>query len=393
MNTSDIQKLKLQLGSIQILDYRHLSIVEAHGKLGEEVGAQARKLLKAKILDLDNVALSEEIKFAKDILQNLQEKSKSPKIDNLIRGWIKTYLLCLNSWANGAQLERVIEKSKLGAPVLPEALTLFLQNDNTGCQTGVLRKENGSVLLWHTEEDDTTTFGERFDKLRLAVFHLDTGSRSVDIFSFIYPDLLPGAAFNWRSDGYMQAVDALYLVPDKNAFTLANSICWLTLFAGQDAKAQAIFDGLKPVSDGYVLNVVFNRNKLPHAERIEFARDQYAMSILAEHPNSFHFQVNLFSDFVPDALKQFEDISDDEKSEYLNRRKRTAIYIKTMPPSDGIRGFHELLSSQEGTPYCYASPWVKSYILANLKTDRLEIWMGSGPALQNDVLQQFFYEF
>jgi hypothetical protein len=348
MNSSDIQKIKLQLGDIHILDYRGLDIVEAHRKLGEEVSAQATKLLEEKILGLGSIALKEEIKFAKQILQNLQDKSISPKIDNLIRNRIKEYLMCLSSWARGAQFERAIKRWELDIRVLPEELAILLQNDNTGCQTGVFRKENGSVVLWHTEEDDRTTLGERFDKLRLAIFHSDLGSRSVDIFSFIYPDLLPGAAFNWRSDGYMQTVDALYLIPDKNASVLANSICWLTLFAGQDVPAQAIFNALKPVSDGYALNIVFYAGTYQHAEKIEFARDQYAISVLSATPNSLLFQVNLFSDIVPDLLKQFEDISDDEKIEYLDRQRRTARYINSMSSSEDTRGFHTLLTSQEG---------------------------------------------
>ena len=173
---------------------------------------------------------------------------------------------------------------------------------------------------------------------------------------------------------------------------LANTICWLTLVIGQNIPTQTIFNSLKPISDGYALNIVFSGNDVPKAEKMEFARDHCVISVLAERPNSFLFQVNLFSDLVSPDLKQFENISDHEKLEYLNRRQRTSQYIANISSSKNIRNFHNLLTSRVGSPYCYASPWVKSYILASLDIKKLEVWVGSGPALRNDILHQFSYE-
>ena len=211
MNTSEIKKIKLTLGDIEILDYRRLDIVDAHEKLGEEVSAQATKILEDKILSLGSIGLNKEAKFAQQILENLEAKSKSPEISISIQNALKMYLSCISSWARGAGFEKYIVEKGLGNLVSPQMLAIFLQNDNTGCQTGVFRREGGSIVIWHTEEDERAPLSERFDKLRLAIFHSDLNSSFVDIFSFIYPDLLPGAAFNWRSDGYFQSVDSIYL--------------------------------------------------------------------------------------------------------------------------------------------------------------------------------------
>jgi hypothetical protein len=47
-------------------------------------------------------------------------------------------------------------------------LAMFLQNDCTGCQTGMYRAQDGSVVLWHTEEDVEDEPGSGFDLLRIA---------------------------------------------------------------------------------------------------------------------------------------------------------------------------------------------------------------------------------
>jgi hypothetical protein len=215
----------------------------------------------------------------------------------------------------------------------------------------------------------------------------------VDIYSFIYPDLLPGSAFNWRNDGYLQLVDSLYLERDETAGMLANSICWLRLMLDANISTQLILKSLGPIADGFALSVVFNRDDVITAEKYEFTRNQYFLSVLSEGENSFLFQVNLFSDAAPISLNQFEKISKEEKSGYLHRRERTLEYLANPSSGKSITDIRNLLTSTAGSPYCYASPWVKAHMFASLNDEEFRVWLGPGPASKNDTLHHFFYNF
>lgn len=391
MNKIDIKRIKRKLGDIQILDYRGLDIVDAHEKLGEEVRVQVTRILENKIKSLGADDLNRELRFAQQIIEKLEEKSKSSDMPGLIQDAIRTYLECIRSWAHGAGTEVYISNMGWQHKVSPMQLAVMLQNDNSGCQTGALRNAGGGVLIWHTEEDGKHDYGKRFDKLRLAIFQCKLGDKSVDIYSLIYPDLLPGSAFNWRNDGYLQLVDALYLEQDETAGMLANCVCWLRLVLDTNISTQLILESLGPLADGYALSVVLRRNDLIVAEKYEFTRNQYVLATLSQEKNSYLFQVNLFSDDVPISLSQFEEISKKEKKGYLHRRKRTLKYLGTPSSLNSITDIRKLLTSRAGSPFCYASPWVKSYMFATLDDKEFRVWVGAGPASKNDDLYLFTY--
>src|SRR5690349_15972591 len=135
MNKSDIKSIKRKLGNVQILDYRGLDIIDAHEKLGEAVGVQITRILENKIKDLGPDGLNRELRFAQQIIENLEEKSTSSDVHVLMQDAIRSYLSCIHSWAHGAALEMYIANKGWQREVSPEQLAIMLQNENSGCQT------------------------------------------------------------------------------------------------------------------------------------------------------------------------------------------------------------------------------------------------------------------
>jgi hypothetical protein len=270
-----------------------------------------------------------------------------------------------------------------GLPVLAGDLALFLQNDNLGCQTGVYREREGAVLLWHTEED-VQEAGSRFDKPRIATFRTGDGRR---MSAFIYPDLLPGPAYCWRSDGFIQAVDSLPLKPAPEASVLANIATWVTLRLGKAVAPEAVIDALGPFVDGYALSVVQEQRGQVLADKIEFAGDQYLLSSLDDEPGCFLFQVNIFSDKEADVATTYEDIHPHHRQTLEGRVTRTSRAIQRFTPSNNTAtSFFRLLASRLGNDYSYANEDVKSYLIGRISATDMEIRIGSGPALKGDQL-------
>ena len=98
--------------------------------------------------------------------------------------------------------------------------------------------------------------GSGFDLLRIAAFNVGDEHHPVVMNAFIYPDLLPGPAFGWRSDGFAQGVDKLHIrdFPELKRGMLANVVTWLTLRLGAAMAAREIIASLQPYYDGYALN-------------------------------------------------------------------------------------------------------------------------------------------
>jgi hypothetical protein len=385
---SQLRASKERLGPIDFLDFRELDLVTAHRKLGEAVKEQAQNILLRKLDRLDKAQFVEGIRLARLGRGALVEKLHAPYIDSRIRRALGEYLDCLSVWTAGAELGRIHHKllSGLvvdGLPVLAGDLALFLQNDNLGCQTGVYRENGGAVILWHTEED-VQKAGSRFDKPRIATFHTGDGCQ---MNAFIYPDLLPGPAYCWRSDGFIQAVDSLPLKPAPEAYVLANIATWVTLRLGKTVEPEVVIETLGPFVDGYALTVVQEKGGEVLANKIEFAGDQYLLSSLENEPGCFLFQVNIFSDKEADVAADYEDIHSNHRQTLEGRVTRTSRALRRLTPSDNTTAsFFRLLASRLGNDYGYANEDVKSYFTGRISSTEMEIRIGSGPALKGDQL-------
>src|SRR5262245_1218166 len=355
-----LQENKDRLGAIEFLDLREFDLVTAHRKLGEAVKAQVQAILHRKLEALDHKQLVKQLRLARQGRQALEEKRHSSIIDHSIQQALGEYLACLAAWRAGTELEdfqhkRFPDLAVEGLPVSADDLALFLQNDNLGCQTGVYRENDGSVSLWHTEEDVQTP-GSRFDKLRLATFRAGNHDKTIEVNAFIYPDLLPGPAYAWRGDHFVQAIDSLPLKPAAGSYMLANIVAWVTLYLGKSVEPEEVIRALGPFVDGYALTLVQAQEGQVSAHKLEFAGNQLLSLSLAETPGSFLFQVNILSNEKAAIALSYEDTERESRPFLEKRIARTSRAIRAVKPgSNATPGLFRLLASRLGGDYAYAN--------------------------------------
>ncbi|RPH57372.1 MAG: GNAT family N-acetyltransferase, partial [Chloroflexi bacterium] len=297
-----IAQYKKCLGPIQHLDYAHLDAITAHQLLGRDAGPQIHKILARRLDESggpDGVAA--QIRRARADQSALREKIHSPALDERVRSALNEYMVCLSAWADGAELGKfrypgLPQMSVDDLPVTPEDLAFSLQEDEVGCQTGVFRERDGSVILWHTEEDYEEAPGQRFDKLRLFSFRAADQRIST---GFIYPDLLPGPTFGWHGDDFVQAIDTLHVKPfdGKDALT-PNTLTWLSLYLGAQVSREELARQLGPFKGGYSLTGLSRKNGVVGVEKIEFANDDHAVSKLENDAGCYLFQTNVIADLA-----------------------------------------------------------------------------------------------
>jgi len=308
-----------------------------------------------------------------------------------LRAAVSEYLECLSAWADGAGLVH-FEHPALAAfgPHGQTNLAMFLQNDCTGCQTGMYREQDGSVVLWHTEEDVEDEPGSGFDILRIAEFNIGDETHPVIMRAFIYPDLLPGPAFGWRSDGFSQAVDTLHIrdFPNMTHGILANVVTWLTLRLGPAMDIREVIESLQPFYDGYGLSIVYVQDGAVHACKNEFAADRIFTSRLDERAESFLFQVNILTDRSHPWVPELEDLHPDQCGLYEQRLSRTLHAMQNKDgksgEADSMRFLFDLITSQAGDRWAYANPDVKAYFIHRQSLQGAETWLGGGPAMPDD---------
>ena len=371
--------------------------VASHRRLGESVQGQVHKILKARLDGLTTDQFGAAIRAARRCRAALEKRIRSPHLTHPIRWTLEEYLCCLSAWSDGVQLGEVQHPRLRGSPVdgqpvTPQELALLLQDDHRGCQTGILREQDGSVTLWHTEEDVEERPGSRFDGLRLASFCREGGCGAPEVSAFIYPDLLPGPAFGWRSDSYVQAVDSLYLKRSTGSdHLLSNIAVWVTLRLGMAMDAEQIVEALAPFVDGYAILTVQPADSVVHGRKIEFAGDQASTCQLSEAPGSLLFQVNVFSRSDAPIALAYESIDANLRQAFEQRTYRTAAAISGMDLSeDTLSGLFDLLASQDGGEYAYANEHVKAYVLCRVYSGGLRVAVGAGPALARDRARIFF---
>ena len=387
-----LNEVKERLGDVNFLDFGDVDIVTAHQLLGGEVRDQVHKILRNKLGKCSREQLREQIRIVRKCRSALVEKSGSPEIHHHIRIALHTYADCLSAWSKGAELDVIlrdeIQKWSVDEePISENDLALLLQNDETGCQTGVYREEDGSVLLWHTEEDAETTPGSRFDKLRVAIFGVPEGDRRVKISAFIYPDLLPGPAFGWRSNGSVQAVDTLHVEPgDQEPAVLANVAAWITLFLEKQVEPAEVIAVLAPFLDGYAITTVRQQDGAVRASRVEFGGGEQVVSILDEQPGSFLFQVNMFSQKAAAHMARYERLKPETREKLTQRIVRTESFLTNLPASrpDAWQALFKLMASTDGADFAYANEDVKAHLLCEVTADGMKVQVGAGPVVEGE---------
>jgi hypothetical protein len=387
---SALQAVKDRFGGLVFIDLTKHDLRTAHRILGEHTRLQVQKILYQRLDRMDALKIGLLMQQARSCAETLTGKIEDKRLDSRLRRAVREYLDCLEAWADGAGLVGFEHPVLADHKTIPMELALFLQHDSTGCQTGMYRQEDGSVILWHTEEDIEFEPGSGFDQLRLAAFNAGDKNDPITMYAFIYPDLLPGPAFGWRSDGYSQAVDSLHVrtSTDQKAGILANITTWLTLRLGPDCDPGKVITDMGPYFDGYALNAISIRGGKTHAEKYEFAANHILSNILDEQPGSYLFQVNIFSRKKHAWIRELEDLPSEDRRLYKRREWYTRKAMQNKEALAGEAGemgfFFNLISSRSGIRWPYANSDMKAYFILRQTTRGAEIWLGHGPALPTD---------
>jgi hypothetical protein len=387
-----IIEIKKNLGPILPLDCTHMDTISAHRLLGQEACAQIHKIL-ARHLDEQGSAeqAATQIRQARRYQSALKTRLKIPRLGEIIKLAINEYMACLSAWAEGAQLAD-FRHSRLPAevnnlPVSATDLAMLLQEDETGCQTGVYREQDGSVILWHVEEDEGKIPDLRFDKLRLFSFRTYGGQIAT---GFIYPDLLPGPTFAWQGGNFVQAVDTLHIKPvDFDDSILPNTLAWLSLYLGTQTTREELAKRLGPFQGGYSLTAAHKNEGQVSVEKIEYANNAVAISKLGDNAGSYLFQTNILRDpSLP--IGAHEQASLESRALNGTRYARTARFMRVVQQSNPAQPLiFRMLQSCLGGDSAYSNVSVKAYLVCQMLPQKTSIWVGAGAAMPGDDLFTF----
>jgi hypothetical protein len=389
---SRITAAKKSLGPITLFDCTHVDTISAHHLLGQDARVQIHKILKKRMDEQGSAKkTATQIRRARRYQLALDAKLQIPQLDETVKTAIAAYNASLSSWAEGAQLgdfsHPFLPAEVDGSPVRAEHLAMFMQEDETGCQTGVYREQDGSVIFWHVEEDEEKTPGERFDKLRLFSFQTYGGQTAT---GFIYPDLLPGPTFAWQGENYVQAIDTLHIRPiDFDDSILPNTLAWLGLYLGAQVSREELVKRLGPFQGGYSLTAVHKNDGQVDVEKIEYANDALSVAGLEKDTGCYLFQTNILRDpSLP--IGAHEQAS--AKSRALNgaRYSRTARFMRVVQQSkDALPLVFRMLRSRTGGESAYANTSAKAYLVCRMTPAKTSIWVGAGAPMPNDKLFTF----
>jgi hypothetical protein len=362
--------------SIPLLDFFGVDLEEAHRQLGVSVAP----LVHRTILHRMKTTIAYDVNRIHDIaairmagIERIQKSSSSPAI---IREAVAQYMACLEAWSQGADLAS-LDLSGIN----PLELAVWLQDDHPGCQSGVYRLTDGSVLFWHTEEDVDEPGLVRVDQPRIMRFKNNfSGSQ---VYSFIYPDLLPGPNFNWHSDGFTQFADSLFINSQgRRVGIAANLVTWVVLMVGKLMPAREIIRSVTPVFDGYALFTLSREQTNVDCSRIEFTVDEMHFSSLNDKPGSLLLQTNAFSTEACEMAIKYERNPFSTRKKYENRIQQTRTNLEKIAPTEICLGhIQKMLCSRRGGRWAFANNDVKAHLYGRLSSNSLEIHSHPGMAL------------
>jgi len=382
MPTANLLQERRRLGPLREIAIQARSLTQAHGQLGEQLGEVIRSAAQLRLRATPAARFAREIADVRKCRWHLNQHVRSPGTAAHMRRGLREYLACLDAWTNGSELAAVLDGRNVEGKRLSAAeLALWLQDDNTGCQTGLLRLAGGDVLFWHTEED---TIGY-FDIPRLAT--LTVGKRAWR--SFLYAYLLPGPAFGWQ-DGYFQAVDSLHIRRWTHG-ALTSAISWLTWRLGGELDHAQLFY-LCPFIDGCAINRLSCSAAGVSAAVHEVGGDFQNRRTLGPRPGSLLFQANCVGP-GGSRLAREESLSASERKRYCDRLDRTQATLKELWRAREAtpQRILELLASRRGGSYAYANADVKAHCVGMARADGMELYVQSGAALPGDEYRPQFY--
>jgi hypothetical protein len=373
---------RARLGELAVLTIEEPSLVDAHGALGALLAGPARTAIHARLAKTSPADLVGQLRDARASRSFLETRAADRSVAAVVRRALGEYLDGLDAWSRTAHAEAwladplTIDARRVSA----EDLALWAQDDNVGCQTGMLRRADGSVLLWHTEED---MFGY-LDHPRLAEIVLGDES----LFAFLYPYLLPGPAFGFCAD-QIHAIDSLVLRRElgraAGAFTsVASFLVWRI---GAAAPAGEVVRALAPYVDGCAIHVARPTAGGVLAEVHEIGGGWVQSRDLDRCAGAFCVQANAV--LRPESpLARLEAFTAEERAPYDDRITRvTAALARRLGAAiePGPEEVLALLADRDGGRYAFANHTVKGHCVARVSAEGLEIHVGSGAAHPGDV--------
>ncbi len=379
-----IQAERRRLGALKRLVFREDSFVAAHEALGAALGTVIRRITWARLKSATPESFALQLGVMRQSRQHLLNVAQRTKSKPL-RSAIEEYLACLTAWADGAQITRCLPVAARLAPSdspTTDDLALWLQDDNVGCQTGLLRLDGGRVLFWHTEEDTSGYV----DHSRLVTMSVPQGTWH----AFLYPYLLPGPAFCFTA-GRFFALDSLHIRRRPNiAGILTGTVAWLVWRLANEVRARDVIRAIAPYVDGSTINEINACGRKVVAESHEFGNSAIQSRLLSPISGECEFQVNMVCD-NRSPLGRVESLPSGEREKYLRRFGRTTEALQRLlgtgkddrfPIPQQIVG---LLADRRGGEYAYANVDVKAYCVGVAAPGKIELFVGAGPALATDV--------
>lgn len=411
--THEIKVEKERLGPLEIVHFEG-TVEETHKRLGETVRDQVWLTAARKLEEYDSYEdFLTDLQMMHRCLEVVKDKSNDTEIDLPIRNAVKDYVTALQSWAGGASLlninheyiKRFAQEFNFETSGSSEVLAYWLQNDNVGCQSGMYRKDDGNILVWHTEEDVEDEPGSRFDAIRIGQFSLigETGERD-DRYALIYPDLLPGPAAGFAQN-FFYSIDFQSFRPNEQPSILANTAVWVTWKLGESRDPAEVLRALSPYYDGYTLNTV---RRLPdgtlESKKLEFAHGLIAEYKLNENPGS-----NLVSANVTEENSATEpaldEIDDEESNYYAGRVRRTRRALKLIESTEsGVTlqtlqrmlafrvGNQPLKGSDEMENAANSNVDVKAKFAVMFTPNGMQLAVSAGPGIRNEEVTYFEFQ-
>jgi len=384
-----------RLGPVLTLDLVAPSLVLAHAELGRRVRKPARQAIAARLAKTAPDAFAVQIRCVRSCRTLMAARSADRRVPMLVRRGLSELLACVEAWGDAAGVLACVDGGEGRRPVrkstsIPNAIdgvrlssaevALWAQDDNAGCQTGMLRRRDGSILAWHTEED---TIGF-LDRPRLARFAV-VGAE--ELYAFIYPYLLPGPAFGWSRTQF-HAIDSLHTRRIQPVVgVLSGMAAWLVWRIGPALAAREVLRALAPFIDGCAIHVVSNAAGGVTADSHEIAAQVVKSRHVAARAGSVSLQVNAVSE-VSGPLAREEEMRPRSRVLYerrLERMRASALSLARGLDGGSPEAVLRMLSSRRGGTYAYANADVKAHAVAIVSKDDLEVHVGSGPAHRADA--------
>jgi hypothetical protein len=343
----------------------------AHAALGETLRPAIGAVVERRLAQATADELASQLRTVRGSRAHLERRAAEPGLSARLCQALNSYLSSLDAWADAAGLELLRPLTdRSGCRWTSRELAFWLQDDNTGCQTGLARARDGSVLLWHTEED-TIGFFDRPRLLELTLGESQLGA-------FLYPYLLPGPAFGWHRHGLI-AFDTLSVRRTAQGGTPTSAFSWMLWSMQGELPPMESARALCPFLDGGAFTVVERGAGLPDAQVIEVAGDRVAVERLSEATGARRLQVNMACARHPE-LCALELLDDAARAPYLERLERAARLLDACDGELDEAALQHVLASREGGEWAFANDDVVAHLVARVGCAQMALNVGVGPA-------------